>query len=276
MTYPFSKCRTPLSVRYKELCARNIKDFIEKMNQVEGIDPEKEYCYFVPSFGDPNKINADFIIYGQAVNGWDKKTRFTLKNAITAEQLAKIIDFAEEYGNTCDKGDQNPIDWVNTKWSKYGMYRSFFWNVCYKLISDYHGFDREASTWSEKMIWSNLMKIAPLNGGNPNELEFEMQLETSIRLFEQEIRELKPKYAIILTNLSWFEPFIEKLSLQEMAYQSNSEIIEWVGKINHSDSKEKDSTHDGTFTKIIVTHRPNVGNSDNYVNEILRFTGKEE
>src|SRR5690606_25741063 len=122
-----------------------------------------------------------------------------------------------------------PLDLVNVTWTKslwkehrenamkakfygeadYFYYRSFFWNLAYRLISDYYGFERDSNwEWSTKMVWSNLYKIAP-DGANPDEEEKKFQNEYSIKLFQKELDELKPKYCIIPTNEKWWLPFKE-------------------------------------------------------------------
>jgi len=167
------------------------------------------------------------------------------------------------------------IDWVNAQWCNsdynkfadnpefvefyngdYRVFRSFFWNVIKKLISDYYGFERESWEWSKKIVWSNLYKIAP-DGRNPNWQEMDFQKETSFELVRKEIEEINPKFCIVLTNLSWWQPFGEALNTIKIENKYIPAEIESVEMYNN--------------TKIIVTKRPRFGDSDYYIREILKL-----
>jgi hypothetical protein len=252
-----------LSKEYDNLFVENIELFY-KDNSIKNNYLDHEFSLFYPSFGTDKKEEIDFIIYGQATNGWLPK--FSLSPKI---DFKKLLNEAKEYSNTID--ESNPLDWVNINWSKttkeefinknviidYNVSKSFFWNVAYKLISDYYKIDRNSSKWSGKLAWSNLMKISPAERGNPDEPMKSAQIEGCRKLFFKELEEIQPKYAILLTNLSWAEGFINEI--KKINFRENS-IIEWAGKY------EK--------TLIIVTKRPFQGDSDYYAKEILEFIHK--
>jgi hypothetical protein len=252
---------------YDKLFFENVVKFKNDItNYVSG---NKEYATFYPSFGIKEKENCDFLILGQAVNGWG--SAFDLESDLIYEE---IVSEAVKYSNNYLKDlEHSPLDWVNIHWTKryleehrkkeiiknfykngdYVTCRSFFWNVTFKLICDYYNdLDRDSWNWSKRMVWSNLYKIAP-DGANPNGLELNIQEEYSLKLIKKEIEELNPKYCIVLTNGKWWIPFQEKLNSLKLDY--SSEIIHSFEQFNE--------------TKIIVTSRPFVGNSDKHVNEIL-------
>ncbi|MGC4232098.1 MAG: hypothetical protein QM594_03745 [Niabella sp.] len=110
------------------------------------------------------------------------------------------------------------------------------------------------------MVWSNLYKIAPAEGRNPNNEECKWQLKFSAALVRKELDEIKPKFCIVLTNNTWWKYFCENLKtkiLQQYSKQ-NDGIIESVEKYGE--------------TQIIVTKRPFLGGkSDEYVNETLKI-----
>ncbi|MBK9597361.1 MAG: hypothetical protein IPO60_03280 [Flavobacteriales bacterium] len=58
------------------------------------------------------------------------------------------------------------------------------------------------------------MKIAPAEGGNPDMSEYAAHEPKAVELFQLELDELKPKYAIVLTNWEWAEPFINHLGIE--------------------------------------------------------------
>lgn len=251
-----------LSEQYDSIFHENIKQFYVNIckhhNRKSG-----RYCLFYPSFGSSEKSEIDFIVYGQAPKGW--KPEFTLS---PFDERKLLLD-AKEFSNTIHEGELNPIDWVNINWSKktkegfaenlrvddYNAFKSLFWNITYKLISDYYKIDRNKPDWSGKIVWSNLMKIAPAERRNPTDLMYEAQLKSCIKLFKQELKEIQPKYAILLTNLSWAESFIKDLVVFDLSGGNND--IEWVGQYGD--------------TLVIVTKRPFQGKSDNFVKEILKI-----
>jgi hypothetical protein len=249
-----------LSNEYDPLFAANYRAFREKVNG-KGDFSDKDYCVIYPSFGTRIKEDIDFIIYGQAPKGWQE---------IKSSDPIEITKAARRFSNTTENNQNNPLDWVNQYWSAstkrahnlnstYSTCRSFFWNVTYKLISDYRGLGRNSPEWCNYMVWSNLIKIAPAHRVNPGDKEIAAQEEHSVKLFKKEIEEITPKYIILLTNKGWAKPFVSASGIKELENSYNPKIIEWVGEYLN--------------TKIVVTTRPFTGSSDNHVEEIRKVIG---
>lgn len=246
-----------LSDSYNKIFISEIERFNNKLS--------REQSVFYPSIGTKQVNDVDFLIYGQAVKQWFPLTDDYKQN--------DFIKKAIEYSNAHFE-EHSPLDWVNVYWSKstykefatteerrkfyepvnYMCCRSFFWNVVYKLINKYYGFDENSWDWSKKLVWSNLYKIAPAEGLNPNADEIAIQKQSSIKLVTQELEEIKPKYCIILTNYSWWEPFAAELGTTKIDTQKNG-IIESVEQYNN--------------TKIIITTRPFAGSSNMHVEKII-------
>jgi hypothetical protein len=237
--------------------------------QLKQSQSDKEYCLFYPSFGVlKNNIPIDFLIYGQAVNGWANDFSFGDKKDM--DFVAKAIEFS----NTINEGELSPLDWVNINWTNstklnakeqsriegYQVFRSFFWNVCYKLVSDYYGLDREKRCWCKHMVWSNLMKIAPKNSGNPNWKDRIEQKAGCIELFKMELDELNPKFAILLTNYLWAEEFVKALKCKSIVQDADANI-QFIGQYNE--------------TQVIVTKRPFMGKSEEWLKELLGVIGEK-
>jgi len=262
-----------LSEKYDSLFIENIEAFKKAANSAG------EYCVFYPSFGIRNNEKCDFLILGQAPNGWSPnfKTSDTLNSIKLCQES---YEYSNSYCKDFKEREHNPLDWVNVYWSKstyqneisnnackdfyekldYFTFHSFFWNVVYKTICDYNKNEfkdgRNSWEWTKKMVWSNLYKIAPADGNNPDDYEQEWQRKLSLELIKREIDELNPKFCIVITNLSWWEPF------QEFLKPTN---------IREYETEEIQSMQSYNNTKIIVTKRPACGKSDNYANEILKI-----
>lgn len=260
-----------LSDQYNTLYLENITQFQKKL--LEQNQNDKYFVDFYPSFGIKENESTDFLIYGQAVNGWG--SGFNLFDTVNSENVKDSIRSSNSF--LLEK-DHNPLDWVNAQWSdsvyngdcqddvsrnfysgKYRAYRSFFWNVSYKLICDFYAMERSSWDWSKKMVWSNLYKIAP-EDANPNWNERNLQQPFSSELIRMEIDELNPKYCIVLTNESWWTPFQKAL---------DSKILQQIDLPTEIVCYEQYKQ-----TQIIVTKRPARGNSDKFVQQILELIKK--
>lgn len=261
-----------LSEKYDRCFTSMVQNFCYKSNNAKS-----KYYAFYPSFGVKKDAPVDFLVYGQAVNGWHDDCAFLVDDKNSTIDICKK---AKEYSNSYFPHDNHsPLDWVNVQWckseydkfrrqskeeadfkryyvDKYRAYRSFFWNVVYKTVSDQIGKDRAERDWADYVVWSNLYKISPENG-NPNDKDRELQFTEAKELVKMEIEELKPKYCLVITNLEWWEPFAKYLSLEKNP--KNCKHIHMVAE------------YKTTSTKIIVTERPFVGNSDEYTSEIINL-----
>lgn len=255
-----------LSDAYDAMYLDNIRDFIANYKKTYPTE-EHEYCHFYPSFGITADKPCEFLILGQAVNGWSSK--FNTHKPVSEEYLSNALEESNcYYSNDC------PLDWVNVQWSnetlqkklteddnskqfyssEYKSNSSFFWNVTYKVISDYLKFSRDEYKWARNLVWSNLYKIAP-NKANPDNEEQSFQSDQSVQLIKQELDELQPKVCIVMTNDSWWESFRTELKTSVHQHQLNPSVIESVESYRN--------------TKIIVTTRPFSGNSDLHAKEII-------
>ena len=257
-----------LSLAYNRLYQKNIEFF--KQNIINTGYNSEWFVDFYPSFGIKKTEKCDIMFYGQAVNGWG--SGFNTEDEINKLKIEESILASNRYYS---KLNHTPLDWVNVRWSKstydeiikdqdfldfyegfnnYWTYRSLFWKIVFKLTSDFYGLSRNSGEWAKKTVWSNLYKIAP-DGANPDEFLRQQQFEKSVELIHQEIEEIKPKYCIVLTNLSWWKPFGEGLKTQKLNFDKSLGCIEAYEQL-------KD-------TKIIVTTRPRFGSGENHVKQLL-------
>ncbi len=263
-----------LSKEYDRLFQFNIQEFITSFNNQR--KQVKTYNVFYPSFGVKKDEPCNFLIYGQASNRWP--IEFLTDMSPDKQQLSDLLIKCKAYSNEFYKDSiqqHNPLDWINVNWSnslyaksiailndkffypqtmKYRAFSSFFWNVIYKTINDYHKVDRNSWLWSSDMVWSNLYKIAPSNG-NPSSSEKSFQVELSVQLVKKEIEEINPKYCIVITNNKWWQPFQEALKPDVWAMDGLTEI--------ESVQKYKNSF-------IIITTRPFKSGSEKHVSQLLK------
>lgn len=257
------------SVKYNKLFLENIIQF--KKSLLVDIKENDYFVDFYPSFGITKNEKCDFLIYGQATNGW--RTGFYLKEDINDEKIHHCIKESNKY---LSQKKHTPIDWVNILWTDsiykenmvdnlskkfydnttYRTHKSFFWNVTYKIICDYYNIERQSWNWTRKLVWSNLYKISSENA-NPNKYQQNAQFKISWKLVKKELDELKPKFCIVLTNKEWWEPFSNHLNTNSLSYDFTlTEIVSYEEYKN---------------TKIIVTTRPRFGNGEVHVSQLLKL-----
>jgi hypothetical protein len=184
-----NKTYNSLSSDYDELFIQNIMEFKKQAEK------NRKFAVFYPSFGTPKDQNPEFLIYGQAVKGWSPV--FNSSDKINKKKLLKdAIDYSNDF---YIKENHSPLDWVNVYWGKnyyrkfvitesekefyppmkFSTFGSFFWNVTYKLICQYYHFNENKWDWSKKIVYSNLYKIAPSEGKNPEVEERKWQEKTN-------------------------------------------------------------------------------------------------
>jgi hypothetical protein len=240
------------SEQYNKLFIENYQSFAENIKKSGTSDQiNKDYSLFYPSCGSKDLKEIQFLIFGQATNGWTPTFKAdNLRDGIFKEAI--------EFSNTTDEGEYCPLDWINKRWSSDKLYQKFFFNVMYKLANRYNNRGNDDESWCKNVVWSNLMKISPAAGGNPYGEEWSCQFEGAKKLFTQEIEEIRPKFAIVLTNWDWAENFVLNNEGFFIYEKHQGEFIQAQGTY-------KDST------KIIVTRRPPVGNNEQCVDEIIQL-----
>jgi len=150
-------------------------------------------CAFCVQWGKkfPAGQNDGILFVGKAVNGW-----------ITEEKDMDVL-FGNGNESIFDRADQ--MQWVEDlegDENTYNTRKSAFWRVIKKISQKFH-----PDNWSSHIAWSNLCKIAPFKGGNPNDTLYYKQLSFCQEIFEKEIEILSPKYVILLTS-GWEKDFL--------------------------------------------------------------------
>lgn len=155
-------------------------------------------CSFCMQWGAnfPREKNKGLLFVGKAVNGW-----------ITNDQnVERLFD---ENNSERIFGRKDQMEWIsnlsgNTK--GYNTRKSAFWRLIIKVTETYY-----PEKWYSHIAWTNLYKIAPWKGGNPNSKLQAQQKEYCFDLLQQEIITLSPEYVIMLTS-GWEWTFLNFLN----------------------------------------------------------------
>lgn len=249
-----------LSVLYNQLYKAHLEAFKERLAHT--YCDHTKYTDFYPSIGVKVGEPVEFMLYGQSVGGWQREHDYSAPLPEGREAQARA------YSNN-HHSDHSPLDWVNVLWTKgnraqlneagkefykpFGAYnpgRSPFWQLIVRVIQEKNGLAPSSWAWTEKLVWSNLYKIAPQDGKawNPDEGERMLQRPECVHLMEQELRELQPKYCIVYTGDNWWAPF--RIGLQ-------TEMVWTPREVRYVESVERWGS-----TRIVVVKRERVGSRD--------------
>ena len=86
-----------------------------------------------------------------------------------------------------------------------------------------------ASLWATRVAWSNLYKVAPANGGNPNSDLKDSQFDPCLELIQSELTTYNPRAVVFLTENPggepWFQPFREKLEWTDFKSERETLVV---------------------------------------------------
>ncbi|GEO16510.1 hypothetical protein [Microvirga aerophila] len=158
---------------------------------------------FLSMKGD--SYQGELMWVGRAVNGWTKGwTPMELREpdnvAAFVETVCKSVSGESGKGQTC------PMRWVSAFWGNkdsYNTNRSAFWRTARRTIGELKIADVEQDNWPSHMVWSNLYKVAPEAGWNPNGQLAKVQREKCRELLLHEISALRPKRLVFATGSDW-------------------------------------------------------------------------
>ena len=108
---------------------------------------------------------GELLICGRAVNGWEEEPWFA-HHANKSEVRHDLASRALA-GWTADPC---PMRWVTDLWhhqTEYNTARSAFWRVVQAVTTGLGIANKTEELWSSHIAWTNLYRVAPHAGGNP-------------------------------------------------------------------------------------------------------------
>lgn len=202
------------------------------------------------------EYKSELMVVGHSVNGWMEKgtktpSELNSKNA-RSEYAADAYDSATK--------DNDPMGWVTARWGSkegYNTKRSAFWRVIRSTSGKLGIADIEQKTWSSHLVWSNLYKVSPAEGGKPNTALRKCQHDTCRKLLEMEISNYTPKRLLFLTGLNWAKPFLENICSVK---RTNQKYVEGIGNI----------TCDTHTTRVVVAKNPGRKKEEKWVQQVIK------
>ena len=201
---------------------------------------------------------GELMVVGRAVNEWHYPVRLAdLKETGAITWYANAILRASTETDTC------PMAWIAKSWgdreAKYDPRRSAFWRVIRELASNVPQAGASAEAWPSTLVWSNLYKVAPANGGNPGTRLQKLQFGGCVELLRMELINYQPRHVVFLTGLDWAGPFIEAIG---------TEAFEQVGRAHVQAAGRFPGRFGGS--RFVVAKHPRGKNEAQWLQEVLQ------
>ena len=136
----------------------------------------EDVCTFCLQWGEnfPVDKKTGILFVGKAVNGW----------------IHDETDINVLFGETSDRifARSDQMEWVSRLEGdeKYNTNKSAFWRVIKRVSQHYYPNEK----WYSNVAWSNLCKIAPFKGGNPNDKLYYEQLKSCQKILSKEMTQI--------------------------------------------------------------------------------------
>jgi hypothetical protein len=154
---------------------------------------------------------GDLMVVGRALNGWGAGTAFWPRDARDAQGRDRVLQRTREES---EGGPKNcPLAWVAKCWQAkrgYNTARSAFWRTARAVLM--RG-EEPSRNWSSRLCWTNLYKVAPAAGGNPEPALQRVQLAACAELLRLEVEAFQPARVLVMSGAAWFAPFADALGL---------------------------------------------------------------
>ena len=196
--------------------------------------------------------DGGLMVVGRAVNGWAGD--ISLGEIASAENRQR---FAKEVVGS-SQGGNGPMQWVLDGWGSttgYNTNRSAFWRVIKQVTREVCTGANE-DDWASHLVWSNLYKVAPSEGGNPTEQQMEAQFEGCKKLLQREIEDFAPSRMLFLTGWGWAKWFLEELGV----VPAKTAHVEATGRLR---------TGEGRSCATVVASHPQGKPQEPWVAEVL-------
>lgn len=156
------------------------------------------------------QYTGDLMVVGRALNGWTaSRAPAELATAEGASAYAREVLASVSGNGSC------PMAWVTeharAEEGKYNTNRSAFWRVIRRVAERLEIGRDQPGSWPSRLVWSNLYKVAPADGGNPSGPLLKLQQPGCMELLRLELETHRPARVLFLTGRGWAAPFLKAL-----------------------------------------------------------------
>ena len=191
------------------------------------------------------------MVVGRAVNGWEVDTArcTTLKNT-----LDMILQQENRFEDVV-KPEVFYRDPKTKEIKSYSYKKSRFWRLIQNILEE----AGEREDFHQRIVWSNLYKVAPYVTGNPAWSLIKPNMQTYIDCLIDEIRTYNPTHILFITGMDYLNPWVKEPQFGEHL---------GIGRKNQTNF-ENGQYETGIFEgrKIVVCGRPE-GKSHQAISEM--------
>ena len=242
--------------REKELFDELLKAIAEKKNNFPESNGTTQLTAFSAVQGPNYSKDRGLMVVGRAVNQW--AIGWLPDKVASAEGRKEIIEDVYKEGE--DKKLFTSDSWGDEE--QYNTHKSAFWRVVKSVTKELQIADVE-KIWRDRLIYTNLYKVSPYEGGNPSDGLCSVQKEACLKLLMEEFIQWTPKWVIFLTGMNWAEPFMKYLKVEGQSYNG---LMEFSGKLF--------ITQSNSTSNIVVAKHPWGKDERKMVDEIKSAFGE--
>lgn len=218
----------------------------------------KNLSGFFPLIGSEFESSpARLMVCGRAVNGWRYNWNTSEDADSILKKILKVPDADVQSG--CD------MNWLQRSRERhretlgkngYNYKKSPFWMGIQEVVSALDAVPGSGgNSWQKRVAWTNVYKISPADGGNPDHFMRANQLEHCKGILTKEIDGLKPKHLLCITG-GWG---IKILEHNGIVTGESKGLIRYAGLHQKSYGN----------LKVVVVDRPEGKRRDKWVGEVL-------
>ena len=181
------------------------------------------------------------MVVGRAVNGWDVDA----ERCTSAENtLETILRQENRFEDVVKPNGVSYIDPATKEEKVYYYSNSRFWRLIQYVLEE----AGEEENFHQRIVWSNLYKVAPYVTGNPEWRLVKPNMQTYIDCLIEEIRIYKPTHILFVTGMDYLNPWTKEPQFG---------VKLGVGKKDQTRFADK-QYESGVFenSKIVVCSRP--------------------
>lgn len=163
------------------------------------------------NYGDSN---VRLLVIGRAVNGWREDYSWNPKADIDVnkkadeiitqwdkEENTEIIWKIKRYhsdGSLVSPEEMKGLQWVNFMLGAKDR-GAKFWGVAKKVAQELLE-AKKREEWTRYIAWTNLCKVAPADGGNPNNTLYHAQKRACQEILKKELDIIKPTHILVVAK----------------------------------------------------------------------------
>lgn len=196
------------------------------------------------------------MIVGRAVNGWEVEFKDCSSLDATVHSILHQENILDAFANESVVKEDGTV---------YHYKRSSFLRLMRKMVGEFHGTEEN---WQQRLIWSNLFKVAPRDKNNPSILMVREDIPQYRDILAQEMIKNQPDLVLFATDIGDFNRYddskrfesFSKLLKQENVDLSECEYVQAAGTFSGNSD-----------VKIIICCRPERKVVDEMVKEIHKI-----